>query len=58
MQGTTIPRDTAEFLILQGVQVTRQKMKLRQKIELQIFRQCGHFCGADGVENHLKHAIT
>jgi hypothetical protein len=30
-------------------------MKLRQKIELQIFRQCGHFCGADGVEDHLKH---
>jgi hypothetical protein len=30
-------------------------MELRQKIELQILRQRGHFPGTNGVEYHLKH---
>lgn len=55
VERSTIARDAAEFLALQRVEVARQEMKLRQKIELQILRQRGHFAGTDGVEYHLKH---
>jgi hypothetical protein len=33
-------------------------LEFRQQIELEVLGQRGHFPGADGIEDHLKHPAS
>jgi hypothetical protein len=57
VERPALPRNLSEPLLIQGVEILRQKMKLREQLELEILRQRSHFGGADLVEDDLEHDL-
>ena len=58
VKRAALPGDFSEPLLVERIGLARQKMELREQLELEILRQCSHLGGADFIENDLEHAPT
>ena len=55
VKGASIALDLAEEGPVQGIEIFRQDLEFREKVQLEILGKCAHFGGADGIEDDLKH---
>ena len=58
MKISAVSCNPAKSIVVDLPEILRQKVKLGQQVELQVFRQHRHFCRADLIKNYLKHSFN